>query len=70
MENLRQDIKLSLTTNSLVSPADLDELVSDNEEIDMNQQEIENVDDGVLIQTETVELNQIKLNLDNQLNRQ
>ena len=62
-------MKLSLTTNSLVSPADLDELVSDNEEIDMNQQEIENVDDGVLIQTETVELNQIKLNLDNQLNR-
>ncbi len=36
MKNLRQEMKLSMTTNSLVSPADL-ELTSEIEEYDMNQ---------------------------------
>ncbi len=35
MQNLRQEMKLSMTTNSLVSPADL-ELNSEIEEYDMN----------------------------------
>lgn len=35
MRNLRHEMKLSLTTNSLVSPADL-ELASENEGIEMS----------------------------------
>ena len=51
-------MKLSMTTNSLVSPADL-ELNSEIEEYDMNQQ-------ANLILTQTADPNQIKLSLDQQ----